>query len=151
MRNIVLILAFIVCAFATKAQDLTFDETVEYIQQVLVENKSSFWPATSKDQRWYVSKVTARKDGRVSFIGLDGTTIIGSVNLFDVYEFECNDDYGYLQFSSSKKERCSNYSDEMCYTSLGQLYDISPENCLRLRKAFIYLKSLCTDKDPFGN
>jgi hypothetical protein len=137
-------LLFILCIFtctAGFAQKLSFEETEKYIQNVLTENETFYWPG---ETGYLIKSIKAKNTGKVAFYkgnNEGGELLIGTLNLFDVEDIEIIQ-YSDVSFKFKNGEG----------KKLGGITDLTKENANRLKKAFEYLRTLCNkEKDPFGN
>lgn len=135
MKKTLLILFLSIAAFTSKAQNMSFDETVKYINDKLAVCQ---YPVT----------FTAQKDGNIT-VGKK------SYNLFDLYQ-EPIDDKAYI-----KQDKGIVYSNKPGYESIKFIlssqgnpatfaYFTVEKDQERVYNALIYLRSLCSkSKDPF--
>ncbi|RKR83057.1 hypothetical protein BDD43_3257 [Mucilaginibacter gracilis] len=131
MKKILLILLLSITAFTVKAQNMTFDETVKYINDKI------------DTSRW--SKITVTRNGTV-------TAGDKTVNLFDLPET-------HIAFYSQYDKGIAIWFNHPYYVSLALDSSIGritiggfsvEKDAERVYNALVYLRSLCTkSKDPF--
>lgn len=140
MKQLIAVFFLLAITFAANAQEkkLTFDETVKYINNKIGSHKSAI-------KNYYIYKFTANKNGEIIFSFANETPI--SRNLFSlkdtIYLKESPTAYmpRYLRFTFA--------GDDSYYLRLN---DDNLEELQKIKRAFEYLKSLCTkESDPFGN
>ena len=144
MRKLFIICLLMVTDITTQAQNMSFDETVKYIQDKIKccsEYKDYTFSATSNGQ------ISIKKSGP------DITTF----NLFDLKDAAENpwnvfDDKGIMLIAINGNKsyilcfQVSDGKDECAYW-----FDVQAEG-ERVYRALLYLRSLCTkEKDPFDN
>lgn len=151
MKHLFLIFALVASTVAVKSQDQkpTFEETVKYINEIVKDNRSFYFPGNSDNTSYLIGEVIVDKSGKILFLGSDkrpvGTFYLKDVNWLETY---CGEDGGLSIKSYVQYKR---WDGSLNFKTLGILTDIPIANCERLKKAIIYLQSLCTEKDPFAN
>jgi hypothetical protein len=140
MKKLLFILSLFTCTTGF-AQKLSFEETEKYIQNVLTENETFYWPA---ETGYFIESIKAKNTAKVVFLQRNkdgGEKLIGTLNLFDVEEIEITQ-YSDVSFKFKNGEG----------KKLGEISGLTKENANRLKKAFEYLRTLCIkENDPFGN
>lgn len=137
MKKILTICLIMTTVFTVNAQELSFDETVKYIQQ-----KVEYCSVNYDDGTARYSKVDITKNGQIKFIRTNGESM--TFNLFDLNKrgsCECgiSNDATYVEFWY-ENNRCKRLK-----------MNTMPE-AERVSKAFLHLLTLCTkQKDPFQN
>ena len=135
MKKLLTICLLLATTFTVKAQDMSFAQTVEYINKLLDEKTLFFWPDDSKGSSILV--LDCEKNGIVT-MGIGYGLTKPSLNLFDVAEWNIKENQALLL--DKNKER------------VGKITGASTANFNRLKKALDYLRTLCTKiKDPFDN
>lgn len=142
MKHLVLTLALVASACAVKAQSLTFEETVTYIKELLVDSHTFFCPGDA-NTGYYIGGISASKSGKVVFKGSSNELSIGTFSLNDI-------DWTITDWLDGKlylyqKDTGGNW------VRIGMISALPKAESDRLLKAFQYLQTLCTEKDPFGS
>jgi|GEM_PF-3030783 len=118
----------------------TFDETVNYINNIFKENEVAYFPskATGFISEYLVSELKIEQNGRVSFINKMSGKVKGTFNLFDFEKFEENG-FGLLFLKDKNDKIIGNFSSAF------------PKSYIpKLEKAFKHLRTLCVkEHDPF--
>lgn len=135
MKKLMTICILLAATITVKAQQMSFDETVKYIQQKVECCSVNYDDGTAR-----YSKIDITKNGQIKFIRTDGESM--TFNLFDLNQrgsCECgiSNDVTYVEFWY-EENRCKRVK----LTTI-------PE-AERVTKAFLHLLALCTKtKDPF--
>ncbi|TFF33437.1 hypothetical protein [Mucilaginibacter psychrotolerans] len=137
MKKTLFILLLSITTFTVKAQNMSFDETVKYINDKM---------ATAA--QFAKSGITATKDG----------TVVSSkktYNLFDLSQTICNDPYvvkqdkGIMLVNKPGYIRVTLSTDGSTLSGM-VIYMETEKDAERLYNALVYLRSLCAKKkDPF--
>lgn len=137
MKKLLTITLLLIATVTTQAQNMSFDETVKYINDKLAAST-------------FRTTITATPDGIMKFDGK-------SINLFDLPQIIIDDKVIILQ---DKGIRLQTVNDSFWIyfvlsadgNELGLDSFDTEVAATRVYKAFIYLRSLCTKKkDPFDN
>lgn len=138
MKKLLTICLLLATTFTAKAQNMSFEETVKYINEKLA------CCLDNKDVR-----LTAKKDGTVSFWG-------NTFNFFDLEDFTLSNYEKKLTLKTSNGikvylDESSGYYGTMFNTSSWSKLLFRDEiNAERVYNALLHLRSLCTKtKDPF--
>lgn len=135
MKKLFIICLFLATTFSVKAQQMSFHETVKYIQQKVECCSVNYEDGTAR-----YSKVDITISGQIKFIRTDGESL--TFNLFDLNKrrsCECgisnNDTYVEFWYEENRCKRLK--------------LNTIPE-AERVSKAFLHLITLSTkEKDPF--
>lgn len=152
MKNTILFLSFILLSTLTQAQKLSFDETVNYLNEKISQYESS----ENVDGK----EITANKDGffekkfkhpagtQITNVNLKNTEILAqndnSLGVIKIY-FKCNGDCTQYYFMKNDGTKSS-------YNSNARIafYFKNKIEAEKVRKAFIHLQSLMKQiKEPF--
>jgi len=141
-KLIILIALLTVFSFTTKAQSLTFEQTVEYLKGFVKAN--SIYAYVGIQRIGYLSEISVEKSGRVTMTGRDNT---GSFNAFDVATATWS-----LYGRFSDKDNCLQLLDKDKNIIAVFGYLTIKADADRFYRAIVYLKNVCTKSaDPFGN
>lgn len=150
MKKLLTICLLLATTFTVKAQQMNFEETVNYINDIFKENKIAYYNGDSLTGR-YVKGISADKTGKVIIYDkyksnnleadkLDA--IMNSINLFDISSYHYYQSFRLIGAEDSNGR----------YNNIGNFNEISGPVAGRLEKALTHLRSLCNNKaDPFGN
>lgn len=147
MKKLITICFFMATAFTVNAQQLTFEETVNYINKIFTENKHPNYYVGNDRSGKLILGIQASKNGRVTvynYFNYYGSTDkydtpIGSFNLFDFEKCGIESDK-YITLLDKNNQK------------LGMFSDILLSYSTKMEKALKHLRSLCTkEPDPFGN
>lgn len=151
MKIILILFAFVLTIGATKAQDTkpSFEETVNYINNIFKENKKlNICARGGKNSRGELCHgITASKNGKVVFCSHLPTTSTGvtndeyaifSINLFDFEKIDMPDHHDWRNILDKNNN------------SIGLISDLPASYVSKLVNAFKHLRTFCTkEKDPF--
>lgn len=133
-------LLFVLISFTIKAQTLTFDETVAYINQKFVccsKSTTSYKDKSIEVTRNGVMTITA-------FVKDENRIFTPKINLLALYVGKDGKDPIYTTNNVLTFTDSAVHSYSFTFTSA--------EEADRVKKAFIYLQSLCKkNKEPFDN
>lgn len=152
MKKLITICLLIATAFTTNAQEMNFEETVNYINDIFKENEISYFRENSNTGD-FSNGISVKKDGKVICynrykgnvrVTLDESNeILCSFNLFDFTRFTFDGSFNYF----IKED-----SGQVKYLDWGMFTGMKEPVVIRLNKAFDHLRSFCNKKsDPFGN
>lgn len=141
MKKLTLLL-LILSGFSAKAQQLSFEETVNYINNIFSKiNSPNYFEGDSKEGR-RLAGIKADKSGRVSICSAKSTEndeyiiTIGYFNVFELDSAIVSNDYLILRDKDNYR--------------LGMFARLTPDFGRKLGKAFKHLSTLCTkEEDPF--
>ena len=145
MKNIALLALILVTPFLGKGQDISFEETVEYIESYFDGNRKVIGEV--KGSSWVISKVTYKKYCSFEFLKTNfwkERKVNEEKYLVDLSSIELDElEVGkpYLVF---RGRSLSNIGGEGVFL----LYTDSENQARRYHKAFTIAKALCP-KDPF--
>jgi hypothetical protein len=151
MKKLITICLLIATTFSAKAQDMNFEETVKYINDIFKENSISYFKENSNTSD-LINGISVKKDGKIicynaykgsNRVPLDQTNeILFSFNLFDFTRLSYEDKFQYF---------IKNVGGDVKYLDWGFFYGITEPNIMRLNKALTHLRTLCVKTaDPFG-
>jgi hypothetical protein len=150
MKKIFLIIAFFAITVSANAQAPTFEKTVTYINDFLIENPGIRF-SVGNSRETSINMMKAKKDGKVIFLWKNtvdaSEEVIGSFNLHNVkyYEFSGVNPNGtsrlHIYFSEKKAS-----NESACFGTY-----ITKTMSEKLEKMLRHLTTLCTEKDPFGS
>jgi hypothetical protein len=153
MKKLLTICLLIATSFTVNAQELSFEETVKYINDIFKENKIGYHIGGNTSGR-FVKGITADKTGKVIIYDLykgaseESKTdkfdvIMCTINLFDIFLITPRDNDRLYLIAESKITPRPN---------VGFFILIPAPLAGRLEKALDHLHYLCEKKaDPFGN
>ncbi len=145
MKKLFFFLALSFFAFNTKAQDLSFEETVKYIKEKLLNTEK---PIDFQDANWKKEKrITAieiNKNGKIMFFAVENGKDAKKADSVKINLFELAPvPNGIYSSGSQTKFYTKDYK-------LYSLLTVSGEEANRITKAFTHLKSVCKEeKDAF--
>lgn len=161
MKKLLTLCLILTTTFTVKAQALTFEETVNYINEIFKENKIGYHIGTGTNGR-IVKGITANKTGKVIIYEMykgESVTdkfdvILTAINLFDLL-FIYSIAPGNNQISALLLRGYQ--GNNVDRSTVGFFIGASHEQPLqepladRLKKALKHLRSLCNRQaDPFG-
>lgn len=139
MKKLLTIALLLIATVTTQAQNMSFDETVKYINDKL---------ATAS--KYHDETITATRNGNVISRGK-------TYNLFDLSPNPNSSKYIIKQDKGIMFGNQPGYIEVVLSTDGGDIhgrcfYMETEKDAERLYNAFVYLRSLCTKKkDPFDN
>lgn len=142
--SFVYLLFFMTISFGSKAQTFSFEQTSEYIKNLLTQQQSQFW-ANDQDVCGNIEKVSIEKNGRISFECNGWSSgLKKSFNIFDVqksvYKTDIIDSNKPMLVLTGKNN-----------STIGIFKKLTVQDSERLWKALWHLKTVCVNSDPFGN
>ena len=132
-------------SFTTKAQNLTFEQTVDWLKNFQKANTMYiyFGSKTSNTAHGYISDISVENSGRILIKHMEGG--IYGFRSFNVYDIESsqwavsNDEYDLKLLAKNN-------------TILATVSNLNKPDGDRLYKALLHFKKVCTKSaDPFGN
>ena len=148
-KFIILSIAFLASTISVKAQSPTFEETVKYINDFLIENPTIFFRLGSSDED-IINLMKAKKDGTVIFLWKNtnnaSETIKGSFNLHNVKNYKFS---GVNPVLGSSRLQLYFSKEESWEESASFGIHITKQMAEKLEKMLRHLATLCTEKDPF--
>ena len=147
MKNLLTLFVLFLGLGMANAQNLSFDETVNYINKILEENSdlNINWFAYGSNKGDLADGIIAEKNGKITFYSKfsnsytrseDTKTPTGSFNVFIFDKLNEKDTYVELLDKNNKL--------------IGSLYSFPPSYISKMEKALKHLRTLCIkEKDPF--
>ena len=148
-RLFILLVSLIVFSFTSKAQNLTLEQTVDYINGVLESGQIEYFPGNNINNQ--TNRVKIDKSGRITFLMYKEadktTTPWGSFNVFDLESTEWQE---YNSTNLGVTGLLKFYTKDKSFPAMFRGF--SKANADRFYKAILHLKDVCTKSlDPFGN
>lgn len=129
---------------ASQAQSLTFEQTVNYINELFANNDVGYI-IPSRSNFDYVAGISAKKDGTIVFYAAKFVDRKRTI-------FDLKTNSPMVSFNLTEIVSITPESSRLLFRPDigGTLDGLNEGNVSRLIKAFEHLKSLCTEEDPFG-
>lgn len=155
MKKLITLIILSLFALTSKAQTLTFEETVKYINNQIT--------CCEMHKDFSLGLISANKEGFVSYYFIDRKKSGGegtyTVNITDLERIGENSNTHHNGITRGYDDTIPNlepYFFVKFYDTTGKGYIVrfkSETICIRVFKAFIHLQTLCTPtkKDPFDN
>lgn len=148
MKKLITICLFMATSYTVSAQQLTFEETVNYINKIFTESQSPNYFVGNDRSGEGILGIQASKNGKVTVYNKwlnsyettsEYNTPVGSFNLFD------------FEKCGTESERFITLLDKN-NQKLGMFSNLLISYSTKMEKALKHLRSLCTkEPDPFGN
>ena len=149
MKKLLTICLFLVTTFTVNAQQLTFEETIGYINNILKENPKVNYFNGNSSHGQYGMRISVDKTGKL-IVYNHKDDAVGSFNLFDFEKCKANKTIDTYEngdkFNGENIELLDKNGDR-----LGKFSDLMATYSPKIEKALKHLRSFCTNADPFGN
>lgn len=147
MKKLITICLFMATAFSVNAQTPTFEETVNYINNILKENPKVNYFNGGNGIGKYGKRISVEKTGKLVVYNKDGA--VGSFNVFDFEKCEASNPYVESEYGNYTGEYITLLGKNN--QKLGMFSNLLVSYSTKLEKAFKHLRTFCVkEKDPFG-